>query len=159
MAQIEQSMAFEWPAAHVWAYLIAFEQVPLWEHGVVEVRRLAPGAPVVGMPILARRIFAGRETLLDGTIVSLDPGRQATLELRGGPIAMARACYAVDPAGPERCVVTYTGDTELRGPLRVFTPILPALGRREINKNLRRLQRRIAAGIPPTSAEPTPDEA
>ena len=108
------------------------------------------------MPITARRIFAGRATNLEGTIISLDTGRQATLQMHGGPLLSSRMRYAVEPVGPDQCVVTYTGDAKLRGLLRLLDPVLPALGRRLTRNNLHRLQRRIAAGIPPTSDEPTP---
>ena len=73
------------PASVVWRYLLAFEQVPLWEHGVVEVRQLTPGAANIGTEISARRIYAGRETRLSGWIVAYAEGRSATISLRGGP--------------------------------------------------------------------------
>src|SRR6185503_2449396 len=61
-----QSRDVDQPASTVWTYLIAFEQVPLWEHGVLEVRQLTPGDPGVGTEITARRVYAGRETRLSG---------------------------------------------------------------------------------------------
>jgi hypothetical protein len=46
------SLRIDYPANVIWAYLVAFEQVPLWERGVVEERqvtpvslRSAPGSP------------------------------------------------------------------------------------------------------------------
>ena len=36
-------------------------------------------------------------------------------------------------------------------------PLVPLLGRRQVGKNLRRLERRIASGIGPTENVPTPD--
>lgn len=157
MATVRASVTFAWPADVVWPYLVAFEQVPLWEHGVLEVRQLTPGEARVGTEVSARRLYAGKEAVLRGRIVSLVPGREATMELDGGPLQGTRATYAVAPLTDGSSVVTYIGEVGLRGPTRLLAPVVPFLGRRETRKNLRRLQRRIAAGIPPTSDEPTPD--
>jgi uncharacterized protein YndB with AHSA1/START domain len=145
------------PAATVWEYLIAFEQVPLWEHGVNEVRQVTPGEPVVGTAISARRVYAGRETHLEGEIRDIEPGRSATLALRGGPHVESLVTYAVEPLGEGQSRVTFSAEGRLRGPLRLLQPILPAVGRAEARKNLARLERRIKAGIPPRSEAPTPD--
>lgn len=149
-------MAFEWPAATVWAYLIAFEQVPLWEGGVLEVRQLTPGEPVVGTQIAARRVYGGVETAVSGTVVEYEPGRQATLELTGGPLRATRVRYAVEPTTATTSVVTFSGTVDLRGPMRLLEPLVPLMGRRQTRQNLARLRRRIAAGIPPRSDLPTP---
>ncbi|HEX6868862.1 MAG TPA: SRPBCC family protein, partial [Candidatus Limnocylindrales bacterium] len=114
-------------------------------------RRVTPGAPVVGTPITARRVFGGIQTTLEGEIVRLEPGRAATMELRGGPLGTTRVRYAVEPRSTATSVVTYSAEVDLRRPLRILGPLVPLLGRREARGNLRRLQRRIAAGIPPTS--------
>lgn len=157
MPQVQASREFPWPADAVWPYLIALEQVPYWEDDVLEVRLHTPGTPAVGLRLSARRVYAGREARLAGTVVALDPGRSATIELRGGPLELARATYSVDPSGPSTSLVTYTGSVRLRGPARLVAPLVPLLGRRQVGKNLRRLERRIASGIGPTENVPTPD--
>ena len=149
-------MAFEWPADVVWEYLIAFEQVPLWEDGVLEVRQLTPGEPVIGTSIAARRVYGGVTSDLTGTIVEYEPGRQATMELTGGPLRATRVRYAVEPATATSSVVTFSGSVDLRGPMRLIEPLVPLMGRRQAQTNLARLRRRIAAGIPPRSDLPTP---
>jgi hypothetical protein len=154
--RLSESVEFAWPAEQVWPYLIALEQVPLWEQGVVEVRQLTPGEPRVGTEILARRIYGGRESTLRGFISEYHPGRSATMVLEGGPLRQASACYAVEPLTARTSVVTYSASGSLRGPLRLLHPLAPAMGRNQTRINLARLQQRIAAGIPPNSSEPTP---
>lgn len=149
-------MEFAWPADRVWEYLIAFEQVPLWEDGVLEVRQLTPGEPVVGTGISARRVFGGREAQLTGEVVDYQPGRSATIALRGGPLEAVLARYSVEPRAGGTSLVTYAGSGELRGPLRLLGPLLTVLGRRTARGNLARLHRRIDAGIEPRSDRPTP---
>ena len=74
------------PAMAVWQYLVAFEQVPLWEHGVLEVRRVGGAGPKVGDRISARRLYAGRESRLQGEISEYDEGHFAAMRLSGGPV-------------------------------------------------------------------------
>jgi hypothetical protein len=153
--RFSQDLAIDYPAARVWTYLVAFEQVPLWEHGVVEVRQVSQGPPGVGTQMFARRVYAGRETVLAGTIVAFDDGRSATMKLHGGPLAEASVEYAVEPIDGDRSIVTYTAQGSLIWPLRFLDPILSALGRAEARKNLLSLKRRIDAGISPrASARP-----
>jgi carbon monoxide dehydrogenase subunit G len=156
MFSFSQSLEIDRPATEVWQYLIAFEQVPLWEHGIVEVRQITPGPPVVGTEISARRIYGGREVSLAGRIVAFEDGRSATMSLRGGPHVEALVEYAVEPVEAGRSVVTYRATGNLIRPLRFLHPILPAVGRAEARKNLVKLKRRIEGGIPPRSSEPTP---
>ncbi len=156
MFHFNESVEFAWPADDVWPYLIALEQVPLWEQGVVEVRQLTPGEPRVGTEIMARRIYGGRESILRGMISDYRPGRSATMALEGGPLRNASVCYAVEPLTARTSLVTYSASGSLRGPLRLLDPFAPAMGRNQARINLARLRQRIAAGIPPDSSEPTP---
>lgn len=157
MFKISQGMEIERPAAVVWPYLAALEQVPLWEHGILHVTKVDPGSPFVGMRITAGRIYAGKATHLDGDVRFLDDGHTMTLALHGGPHLESLVTYSVEPVGAERCRVTYSATGRMRFPLSLLDPVLPALGRAETRKNLARLRRRILAGIPPTSNRPTPD--
>jgi carbon monoxide dehydrogenase subunit G len=154
--RLSQSIEIDRPAEVVWEYLIAFEQVGTWEHGIVEVRQVTPGPARLGTEISARRIFAGRTVDLRGSIVAFEDGRTATMALSGGPIAMTEATYTVDPIEAGRSRVTYAGEGRLRSALRLMEPMVPALGRAEARKNLARLRRRVDAGIPPRSNVPTP---
>jgi hypothetical protein len=149
MFRFSQSLQIDHPAALVWTYVVAFEQVPLWEHGIVEVRQVTPGGPAIGTEILARRIYAGRETQLTGRIVAFVDGRTATIALCGGRLDEALVEYAVEPVDEDRSVVTYRAQGRLIRLLRLLHPVLPAIGRAEARKNLASLKRRIDAGIPP----------
>ncbi len=151
MFRLTESVTLGHPASAVWQYLVAFEQVPLWEQGMVTVSRLAEGPPRIGDRIIARRIYAGRETQLDGHISEFEDGRLATLRLRGGPLADAWVQYKVEPVDDRRARVTYSAWGSLRAPLRLLHPLLHVIGRTEARKNLRKLGRRIDAGVSPTS--------
>ena len=154
--KITEAIDIERPAAVVWPYLIAFEQVPTWEENVVEVRQLTPGDPVVGTEITARRLYGGRQETVRGVISEYLPGRSATMTIRGGPVAVSHATYAVDPIDQSRCRVVFSVRATMNGPFRLLHPILPWIGRPGVRRNLARLNRRVMADIPPRSDAATP---
>ena len=73
------------PAYDRLGYLIDFPNVPAWEDGVLEVRQTTPGAPGVGTELVARRVYAGRESLVDCRIVDWQEGRVRDDGDRGRP--------------------------------------------------------------------------
>lgn len=141
------------PTPEVWAVLTDFPSVPAWERGVLEVRQTWPGDPGVGATLVARRVYAGRETLVDCRIVDWQDNRSVTMEIVGGPTRRALARYAVDASGENACDVTYTVEGEMRPVLRWLTPLIPFAGRRLVRANLGALKRLIegATDEPPGS--------
>ena len=155
--RLRESIEIDRSSSVVWPYLIALEQVPTWEEGVIEVRQLTPGEPVVGTRIEARRVYGGRESVVQGVISAHEPGRSATMAISGGPVAVAHTEYAVYPIDDARCRVVFSVRATMRGPMRLLHPILPILGGPGVRRNLARLRRRVLAGIAPRSDMPTPD--
>ncbi len=144
MFHVARQRTLPFPSETVWRYLIDFPNVPTWEDGVLEVRQTTPGAARVGTMLVARRVYAGRESLVDCRIVEWDEGRSVTMVIEGGPVRTATVSYAVESSGPAACVVTYTSDVTLRGPLGLLTPLIRLVGKRLVDGNLERLERRIA---------------
>jgi uncharacterized membrane protein len=156
MFQFSESLAIERPASVIWPYLAALEQVPTWEHGILDVRVRTPGPVRVGSEISAGRVYAGKAVKLSGSVTEWEEGRAGTIELSGGPLALARVRYSVEPLDDARCRVTYAASGQLSGALRFLESMAPAAGVAETRKNLARLRRRILLGIPPTSSQDTP---
>jgi carbon monoxide dehydrogenase subunit G len=129
------------PIADVWRVLIDFPRVPSWEQGVREVRQTSPGAPGVGATLEARRIYFGRETLIECRISDWDELRGVTMALRGGPLRSASVRYAAESVGSEQTEVTYTAEGELVPALELLTPLIPAIGRSGAKTNLANLKR------------------
>jgi carbon monoxide dehydrogenase subunit G len=155
--KISQAMEIERPAEVVWPYLAALEQVPLWEHGIIDVKQIDQGPLRVGLRFTAGRIYAGKATHLAGHVRVVEEGHSMTAALRGGPHVESFVTYSVDSVGADRCRVTYIATGQMRFPLNLLDPIFPLIGRAETRKNLVRLRRRILAGIPATSNLRTPD--
>ena len=145
MFRFSSSILVNRAPADVWSVLIDFPHVPSWEQGVIEVRQTSPGAPSVGTTLVARRVYVGRETLVACRITDWEELRGATMSLRGGPLRHASVRYAVEPAGSEWTVVTYTAEGELHPALQFLTPLMPAMGRAGAKKNLANLPRLLEA--------------
>jgi carbon monoxide dehydrogenase subunit G len=141
MFHFSSSILVDRALADVWRVLIDFPNVPLWERGPVEVRQVSPGAPGVGTELVCRRVYVGRETLLQCRITAWDEQEGVTMSLRGGPLRHASVRYAVAPAGSGQTLVTYTAEGELRLALKLLTPFIPAIGRAVASKNLANLKR------------------
>ena len=145
MFRFSQSRRLPYPADTVWRHLIDFPNVPTWESGVREVRQVTPGPPVVGTELVARRVYGGRESVVQCRITDWSEGRAVTMAIEGGPVRGASICYAVVPDGADRSLVTYTAEGELRGPIAILTPLVAYAGRMQIASNLVNLERRIAS--------------
>jgi carbon monoxide dehydrogenase subunit G len=141
MFRLTDTVAIDRPAADAWAVLIDFAGVPAWESGVREVRQTSPGHPGVGTTLVARRVYAGRETIVDCRIVDWEDDCSVTMEIVGGPTRRAFARYAVEPRGDTACDVTYSVEGEMRPLLRWLTPLVPAAGKRLVRTNLGALKR------------------
>jgi len=143
MFHLTETVPIARPTAEVWAVLVDFPRVPAWERDVLEVRQTSPGSPGVGTTLMARRVYAGRATVVDCRIVDWQDSRSVTMEITGGPTRRTFACYAVDPVGDEACLVTYSVEGEMRPLLGWLTPLIPATGRRLVRANLGALKRLI----------------
>ncbi len=134
------------PAADVWAMLIDFPNVPAWEAGVLEVRQTSVGQPALGTTFVARRVFGGRETIIDCKIVAWESDRLVTMELKGGLVRQASVTYEVEPVSDGRCRVTYSTEGVMRPLMAWATPFIPAIGKRLIRGNLATLSRLLDDG-------------
>jgi carbon monoxide dehydrogenase subunit G len=114
MYHLTESVRIDRAAAEVWAMLIDFPNVPAWEDGVLEVRQTSPGQPAMGTTFVARRVFGGRETLIDCQIIGWEAGRLVTMEIKGGLVRRASVTHAVEPTSVGACQVTYSTQGEMR---------------------------------------------
>jgi hypothetical protein len=140
MFRFDGSMPMDAPVDRIWARLIDFPGIPTWEGGVLEVRQVSPGPPGLGTGLVARRVYGGREALVDCRITEWQDGRAATMSIRGGPIREASVRYAVEPGTDGRALVTYSAEGEFRGAWRLLAPLAGMMGRSQVRSNLERLK-------------------
>jgi carbon monoxide dehydrogenase subunit G len=143
MFRLTEAVRIDRPTAKVWAVLTDFPKVPAWERGVIEVRQTSPGRPGIGTTLAARRVYGGRDTVVDCRIVEWQDDRLVTMEIVGGPTRRTFATYAVEPIDDDACQVTYSVNGEMRPLLAWLTPLIPAMGRRLVRTNLASLKRLI----------------
>jgi carbon monoxide dehydrogenase subunit G len=136
-----ESLGIDRPSDNVWAILIDFPNVPAWENDVLEVRQTSPGSPAPGTTFVARRLFGGRESLIDCRITAWEDGRSVTMELKGGVVRHASVTYAVEPTDVDSCRVSYSIEGQMRPLLAWITPLIPVIGRRLVRGNLANLAR------------------
>ena len=141
MFKLDEARSIDRPAGEVWDVLVDFPNVPLWEDGVLEVRQTSDGRPALGTTFVARRVFGGRESMVDCRIIEWADGRVATMEIIGGPVRRAAARYLVEPTSESACRVEYSINGELQPRLAWLTPLIPLMGRRLVRSNLARLER------------------
>jgi uncharacterized protein YndB with AHSA1/START domain len=141
MFKLDEARSIDRPAGEVWAVLVDFQNVPLWEDGVLEVRQTSDGRPALGTTFVARRVFGGRESMVDCRIIEWEDGHVATMEIIGGPVRRAAARYLVEPTSESACRVEYSINGELQPRLAWLTPLVPLMGRRLVRSNLARLER------------------
>ena len=141
MFKLDEARSIDRPAGEVWDVLVDFPNVPLWEDGVLEVRQTSDGRPALGTTFVARRVFGGRESMVDCRIIEWADGRVATMEIIGGPVRRAAARYLVEPTSESACRVEYSINGELQSRLGWLTPLVPLMGRRLVRSNLARLER------------------
>ena len=154
MFHLTETLRIDRPTAEVWAMLIDFANVPTWEDGVLEVRQTSPGRPDLGTTFVARRVYGGRESVVDCRIVDWQDDRSVTMEIVGGPMRRTSVCYAVEPIGDHATLVTYTAEGALRPLLAWLTPLVSVMGRRLIRSNLATLGRRLEAAATDRRAIP-----
>jgi Polyketide cyclase / dehydrase and lipid transport len=138
---LSETLEIDRPSTDVWAILIDFPNVPVWEKDVLEVRQTSPGSPATGTTFVARRLFGGRESLIDCRITAWEDGRSVTMELKGGVVRHASVTYAVEPTDGDSCRVTYSIEGQMRSLLAWTTPLIPVIGRGLVRGNLANLAR------------------
>ena len=113
------------PAA-AFAYMADFANARHWDPSVSEARRESAGPVGLGSTFHVVSRFAGRDVQLLYTITAYEPVGRVVLEARK-PGFVSRDTITVEPAADGGSVVNYDALLELRGPRRLFDPILQRL--------------------------------
>lgn len=104
------------------AFMASFENVAVWDPGVVEAERLGTGPLDVGSRFRVVVSSAGRKLPLEYRITEFDPPQRVVLIAETATLRSLDR-ITVQPA-PGGSTVTYDADLELLGLLRFFNPAL-----------------------------------
>ena len=111
------------PQADVFGYLSDFSTTQEWDPGVAEAERLDEGPIVVGSRVRVVANFMGRKTPLVYEVTAIDPPNSITLRGENATVvSLDTMTFTETPTGGTR--VTYDAALTLKGPLRLFDPLL-----------------------------------
>ncbi|MGI9156331.1 MAG: SRPBCC family protein [Marmoricola sp.] len=126
---ISRTVRTTWDAASVFDYLLDFSSAVEWDAGTVSCVRTS-GDGVVGTAYRNVSKFLGRETLLQYTVESVEPGRRYVIVGRNKTVTSKDTItVGATPGGAEvhyRAEMTFHGLASLLSPL--LAPFLKKLG-------------------------------
>ncbi len=148
MYAVQASVNVERSADDVWAYMADLGNLKSWDPDVLDVQWQPPAALGQSFTIVVD-LGGGRPLVGDARIASLEPGRRIGWEARprapgwitGRGRSRLIATYSTEPSGADRTRLTRRLELEGHGLLRVVTPALAFLARRERYAEIENLKR------------------
>jgi uncharacterized membrane protein len=126
------------PVQDVYDMVTTLEDWPKWRSDVVGGEILTEGPLRAGSQARGIGLILGREITIDVEITVLEPGARFGYRPIRGPLATNNVYTFASEAGGTWVVLT--DDIKLKGPLRILTPVMPALVRSGYRKNLAKLK-------------------
>ena len=137
MATFENTVMIRRPTAEVFGFLADFENIPKWNHAIVETRKISEGPVGVGtMYQQVRSVPRRSEEHFE--VTAYNPPRQLELQGQLGPFP-SRLSYAL-AAIPEGTRITNAVELELRGPGRLLGRVAVPRVRDAVAANLQKLK-------------------
>jgi carbon monoxide dehydrogenase subunit G len=144
--RIHESIAINRPPDEVWAFLTELFNSPRVRPGSLALRRTSPGPLGSGSVIQGRQMVLGFETRFTMTVTEFDPPRRAVVTLAARPVRGAISTMLEPTANGTK--VDRTTDIEFHPALKLLSPVLGYLLRRQDRAASRNLKRLIE-GPPP----------
>jgi len=139
MIRFEESMVINRPVDEVWDYLTHVENMPKWDRGVLEARQTSEGPASVGSTVQVRRQMLGRQRIAEFRLSEYAPNTRLALEAkRGHMTAQSRFTFEAVAGGTR---LTQTSEIELSGWVKLLTPILIPMLRRDGREDFANLKR------------------
>ena len=139
MARIVEHLPVPVAPATAFAYVADFTTTAVWDPMIVTSERIDDGPLAVGSSFAVGLEMGGRTVPLVYTITVLEPSSRVVLETRGRWFWGRDDIGVTAGSGPDTSVVRWDATFALRGPLRLFDPLL-AIG-------FRRVAARAVAGL------------
>ena len=148
MYAFQASVDVDRSADDVWAYIADLSNLKQWDPDVLDVRWQPPAALGQSFVIVVD-LGGGRPLVGDARIASLEPGRRIGWEARprapgwitGRGRSRLIATYSTEPSGADRTRLARRLELEGHGVLRIVTPALAFLARRERYAEIDNLKR------------------
>lgn len=140
MIDFTVAIAIDRPASDVFAYVTDPARLPTWQTNTVEVEQLTDGPLGVGTQLHeVHRAPGGRRATSRVEVVEHEPPRRFALRILDGPLPVDGS-FAFAPAGGGTRVELHAHGAP-SGPLRLASPLLRRVLRRQFTADLARLKR------------------
>jgi hypothetical protein len=137
---VSTSTRIERPADEVAAYAFDPLNDPAWIGGIFKVEPLTSGPTGLGSRVRRLARFAGRTVDYEMEVVELEPARRIRLHAIRSPFPMD-VTYAFEPTPDGRTAATIRVRGAVYGLMRLLGPLVPAMVRRSITKDIAELKR------------------
>ena len=138
--RVEESVQIAKPPAEVWEAIADYAFDLEWRKGLREMTPDPPGPPTSGTRVHEVVRTSGRDYVADTEVTALDPGVSYRFAGTGtiGGLSGGRAVRADAPG--TGAVFTYTIELQPKGSMRLLGPLLGALVRSGLKKDLQKLK-------------------
>jgi carbon monoxide dehydrogenase subunit G len=144
--RVRESIEIERPPTEVWDAIADYGFDREWRKGLTDITPDPPGGPAIGTKVHEVVRNSGRAYVADTVVTSLDPG--VSYEFTGsGTIGDLSGGRSVRANGSGTgSVFTYDIQLQPKGGMRMLRPVLGALVRSGLKRDLRSLRGLLEAG-------------
>ena len=140
MIDVETKLNVARPAAEVFAFVSDQTNAPAWQQGLLDVQRTTDGPIGVGSEHTFVRNFAGRRIESRNRFIAFDESAYfVEFEIPQGPMTGV-ASYRVEPTSSGTCLLTSRMRFVVSGIMRLATPILVRVLKRDSERDELRLK-------------------
>lgn len=133
------------PLEDVFAYVTDPNRLPEWQKGTVQVLREDGSVPLrEGERLHEVHRAMGRDMRSTVEVAEIDPGRAFALKIVEGPLPLDGR-WTFEPVG-SGTRVHFTGEGDLRGPMRLAAPLVRRAVARQFRGHHARLKRALETG-------------
>lgn len=140
----EETVVIRRPVSEVFAYVDDPANAPKWAEGITKLE-VGPEVPGVVGTTFRMAVKEGRsENWYEGVAIAYEKDRRTRDRVTRGDMAMEME-LRYEPV-PEGTRVTQSVDIELKGPMKLATPIIWLFNRASLRKQTRKLKELLEAG-------------
>jgi uncharacterized membrane protein len=144
MVVVEKQIEINRPAVDVFAYVSDQTHGPLWQRGLLEVRRTTDGPIGVGTRHTGVRKFVGRTLELSNEYTRYEPNTLVAFKVEG--TVPGQGSYVLEEVGGDRTGLTSRVELHASGLSRLAEPFMAMSLRREMKANLAALKDLLEGG-------------
>jgi len=145
MIKVEKSIVVRRPIGEVFAFVADQTNAPMWQSGLLEVRRTTEGPLGIGTQHTAVRKFMGRRVEATNEYVVYEPNKEVTFKGIAGS-AHFQHSYLTEPTS-EGTKLTSRMEMRSNGLFGLAEPLITSSLRREFAASLGELKSRLENGV------------